>query len=504
MTTLKEKTQVLIAVPMRRFDPEHAARDLPEHLQHLLALLSNSPDLPWKFEMMTFGGGNVSRGRNKIVASFLRGAWKWLVFLDDDIIDGTPEMMAQALFRILSHRKHVCGGLYTTKDPDRPHWVLNTYREPEIGKDGLLLVPELGTGGMKTYHRDVFERLIQVEPDLAYICDESAAPEWGFFCQGLMTVDGRRRWLPEDYWLDQLCRKHGIDVYVDTGVRFRHLDTATKRTFPLDDEWPTLPGPRKPIRPPSCAEEMAAVTIYDEREIMPLKSLVICLQYWAGDRDAAMRLARFIADLEPRYRDDVELRFVVRHDAEAPDDQTAAMVAQKMRVSIRMVPVHVVGYPQSPNYMAGDTIHDAANWADTAAVLLMESDCVPVSSGWIHALMADWGRATKAGKLVMGSWRPECTDLGHINGNMVFHPQLTQLIDLPSCPPKKAWDVFWARHFAPVWCRTGLIANRYFEMYLDAEKLMTPECGTRPPVLVHGVKDQSVWKYAKQITGQNA
>lgn len=495
----RNPTPVLIAVPMRRFDPENAAKDLPEHLQALMVLLANS-ELPWRFELATFGGGNVSRGRNKIVATFLRGAWKWLVFLDDDILpdedDKTKwaESMAQALFRILGHRKHVCGGLYTTKE-ENPHWVLNCFNEPEIDKDGLLRVGELGTGGMKTYHRSVFEALIQKEADLAYICDLSAGPEWGFFCQGLMTVDGRRRWLPEDYWMDQLCRKHGIPVFVDTLVKFRHLDVHTGKTYPLAQEWPRQPGPHKPIQPPVCAEQFYELSLAPNNE----GTFVICLQYWKGDRSAAMRLARYIADLCPEFLPGVELRFVVRHDAQGPDPDVVFEVAKKMIVTTRIVPRHEVGYPASPNYMAHDTILDAANWKDVCGVLLMESDCVPVDAGWIHRLVAEWRWAEAAGKLVMGSWRPECSDVGHINGNMVFHPKLAERVDLPACPPKKAWDVFWATRLAPVWCRTGLISNRYCEMYLDSETLAKPECGSLPPVLIHGVKDNSVWQHIQKI-----
>src|SRR6185436_11427135 len=168
-----KKTPVLIAVPLRRFDPDNAAKDLPEHLQQVLGILAASPDLPWTFEMMTFGGGNVARGRNKIVASALRGAWKWIAWADDDIEaeDGDPETLARNLIQLLSHRKHVCGALYTTKQ-DNPYWVCNTFQEAEIEPDGLLRVGEIGTG-FKVYHRIVFETLLSKEPNLAYVCDET-------------------------------------------------------------------------------------------------------------------------------------------------------------------------------------------------------------------------------------------------------------------------------------------------------------------------------------------
>ncbi len=486
----KPKTPVLIAVPLRRFDPDNVAADVPKHLQEMLSILVSCPDLPWSFELMAFGGGNVARGRNKIVASALRGPWKWIAWVDDDIEaeDSNPETLALNLIRLLSHRKQVVGGLYTTKH-DNPHWVCNTFQEAEIQPDGLLRVGEIGTG-FKVYHRGVFETLLSKEPNLAYVCDETLAPEWGFFCQGLMTCDGKRRWLPEDFWLDQICRKHGIPVYADTKILLRHRDTAKDVTYPLDDEWPRMVGPVVPIPlPPTIDEEIP----------VPDKSmkLVIALQYWSGDRAAAMRLAKFIADIEPVRREDVELCIVRRHDAAAMDSAVIEHLTKKFAVTERVTPEHLVGYPASPNFMAFDVMQAAAEWEDVNAVLLMESDCVPVAKDWIDQLKGDWLRSQAQDRLVLGSWRAACHANGHINGNMLFSPSLVRKAGMKPCPPKKPWDVFFVKYFEPHWMRTGLISNRYCEMYLDAVKIETPECGTRPPVLVHGVKDGSVWEYAK-------
>lgn len=478
-----KKTPVLLAVPMRVFGK---IDDLPAHLQQLLALLvSWQKDLPWTFDMMTFGGGNVARGRNKIVASFLRGKWKWISFVDDDVfpVDGEIETMARSLIRILSHKLHVCGALYTTKDEKRPHWVMNGFNEAVIDENGLLPVPELGTGGFKTYHRSVFEYLVKNEPGLAYRCDDSASPEYGFFCQGLMMVEGRRRWLPEDYWMDQLCRKHKIAVAVDTTIRLKHV-APDGRSFPLNDAWPALPGPREPMKLPVIAEELPFVASKEK--------LLICLQYWEGDREGAMKLARHIAGME-EGRDDVILMFVQRHDAKDVDTETLAQVCRKFEVCTHVSPVHKTGYPNSPNVMALDAMRNATEFTnDATAVLLMEADCVPVAPDWIDQLMTDWSRARKAGKLLMGSWRRECTDVGHLNGNLVFDPAISQKIVLPDVVDQ-AWDIELAKVFEPHWCRTGLIRNRYMEILLEPDELLIPECGSKAPVLIHGVKDSSVW-----------
>lgn len=479
----KPKTQVLIAMPLRRFDPKNAGQDVPEHAQKLLADLANSPDLPWVFEMMTFGGGNVARGRNKIIASFLRGPWKWLVWNDDDVL-----LTAQDVVDLLSRRLMVVGGLYTTKDEENPHWVLNSYREAEIDATGLLRVPELGTGAGKVYHRSAFEKLIRAEPGLAYVCDDSAAPEWGIFQMGVVNVDGKMRWLPEDFWCDQLCRRHGIPVFVDTKVRVRHLG-QDGQTYPINDAWPRLPGPMSPITPPASTEAVPAAPLVGR--------LTICIQFWQGDRDAAFRLAKFITDLETAPRMDTQIVFLHRHDT-TMDDTVTDYVRRRFETRVVRAPEHEVGYPRSPNVMALYAMEEAPNWGG-AAVFLMEADCIPVASDWIDKLRAEAGRAWATGSAVVGSWRPECSAVGHINGNMLFRPDILSLLKMSTTVPKKAWDVYFVPQFATAWMRTGLIANRYCEMFVTDENLATPECGTRAPVVIHGIKDDSSWTYARRL-----
>ena len=51
--------------------------------------------------------------------------------------------------------------------------------------------------------------------------------------------------------------------------------------------------------------------------------LMLNFQFWEGDKDQAMELARLIADIEPSFREDVEVmftaRFDCRHDNKAID-----------------------------------------------------------------------------------------------------------------------------------------------------------------------------------------
>ncbi len=480
------KTPVLIATPLRSFIS--AEESLSPHLRRLLVALAITA-VEWSFDFACYAGGNVARGRNKLVATFLRSTARYIIFLDDDI-----EPSASDLCRLLDHRKHVVGALYTTREDDG-RLVLNPYAEAMADDaTGLLPIGEIGAG-CKVYHRSVFEYLIKHEPSLAYRSDEDGNPEWGFFSMGVMEVDGKRRWLSEDYWLDQLCRKHRIPVYADTRTRVKHRDQKTKIAYPPGNNWPEIPQPYVPPVPPPIAEDFPLLR-------QPGR-LVIALQFWEGDKANAMRLARFIAQLEPIERDDVIFCFFPRFDCEM-DSETLDAVAAKFTVALISTHPHVPGYPASPNLMATGVMIDAAErsqpeWADVKAVLLLEADCVPLAANWINQLMDEWDRCAAAGKSILGSWRPQNGKHGHINGNLMFDPGLALIVNLKTCPKAEPWDVHFASAFAPHWMRTGLIANRYREILVTGEQLCTPECGTRAPLLVHGIKDESAWNYAQTL-----
>lgn len=475
------KTPVLIATPTRKFIS--VAESTPEHMKKLMLDLQDET-LPWAFDYAAIAGGNVARGRNKIVATFLRGPYRWLIFKDDDIVATKEDIV-----RLLTHRLHVVGALYTTKEPE-PHWVLNAFREAAIDPEtGILPIAEIGTG-LKCYHRTVFEEIIKKEPGLEYKADEDGQQEWGIFCMGMMKVGDRMRWLSEDYWVDQVCWKYNIPVHADTRIKLRHLDGTT--SYPLDDKWPALPQPSEQSlpQPPPIAEHFNAI-------ITPGR-FVIVLQFWEGDRAQAMRLARFISDLEPVYRDDVLFVFSRRYDT-TDDFETVEYVGAKFATARITTQAHATGYPKSPNVMALDAIRYAPRFLDAKCVLLLESDAIPVASDWITQLSEEWDRAITHQKWVLGAWLPLSHPKGHINGNMLFHPKLAVHVDFGEIPDKP-WDIHYPDLFAPIWMQTGLILNLYRQIQVSEDRMRTPPCGTKLPVLVHGVKDESAWKYAEKMT----
>ena len=227
-----------------------------------------------------------------------------------------------------------------------------------------------------------------------------------------------------------------------------------------------LPGP-DPIGWPGLESAVAPPIA----EVLPFKGslagpLVAVVQYWDGDEKEAMRLLNFLRDTrDSRYLD------VDSHKGTAG-----------------------IGYPRGANACARDVIDSAGDrWPHAAGILLLEADCVPVSRDWAAALHESWSRARASGRVIMGSWRPLCGPRGHINGNMIFDPKLARMVPLGPVPESEPWDVVHAEPLLPRAARTGLIRNLWRERFVPRARLVTPECGTRAPVLIHGVKDDSAW-----------
>jgi len=230
--------------------------------------------------------------------------------------------------------------------------------------------------------------------------------------------------------------------------------------------------------------------------------LIIALQWWEKDYADAMRLARRIADIEPAFREDVEIWFVPRFDAPLPDKGTVRHVEGKFEVQTYRTKRRGKGFPSGPNDMVHDLFHEVHRRClqergfkeKYDGVLLFESDDVPVSKDWIDLLLTEWKNARADGKLILGC-RME-TPAPHINGNMIFHPSLvSQVRGLEGCPTMHAWDVFHAPKFLPVACASKLIANFYHAVAVPPSRVWNKK-GETKYAFVHGVKDNSLFDEA--------
>jgi hypothetical protein len=239
-----------------------------------------------------------------------------------------------------------------------------------------------------------------------------------------------------------------------------------------------------------------------------MKRAVISISYFDGDRVDAFKLARFIADLEPSYRPDVELCFVARHDAMPITPSEMTQFITTFPVSWMRTATEEVGHPKGSNAMAIDFFKESlhrvrdGSWGEVEAIIFIEPDCVPVAKDWINQLMREWMWAkTVCDVLALGCYRDKDVDVPHINGNAVWHPELARHIDFACDYTGKGWDSAIAPQLIGRKVHTSLIANLWKETNVAESRMarnpFTPE-GTPPPVLIHGVKDDSAWNFARK------
>jgi len=233
--------------------------------------------------------------------------------------------------------------------------------------------------------------------------------------------------------------------------------------------------------------------------------MILCMQYWDGDRDRAMETSRLIADMELQKQDRHQFLFAYRFDAQLPDPETVRHVSEKFNV---MKPHkgrrREVGWPAGCNGLACDILmlaaekHREREWK-TDAVWLIESDIVPLKRDWLDLIDAEWKQALAQNKLVMGAWQKEWGINGHVNGNLVFHPTLClKVAGLEGSAPQMGWDVYLAEKFRPHWWKSSQMANFYRHVDVKMEQLFLPR---EPLAFVHGIKDDSGRRLVREKHG---
>ena len=149
----------------------------------------------------------VPRARNRLAYEFLQTGDDFLVFIDADI-----GWTVDHLRRLLSHGKDVIGGCYPKK-VEGGGYVFNDV----IREDGdLVEVRETGTGFL-AIKRSVIEGLGVVAKSIKM---DSGTEYLECFPVG---PDKNGHYLSEDYGFCALVRKLGIPVWVDRGIRLKHV-----------------------------------------------------------------------------------------------------------------------------------------------------------------------------------------------------------------------------------------------------------------------------------------
>jgi len=242
-----------------------------------------------------------------------------------------------------------------------------------------------------------------------------------------------------------------------------------------------------------------------------MRRLLIAFPYYEKDRAQAMRLAKFICDLEPKFRDDVTLFFYARHDALPITPHEMMRYITTFPVQWGISSTKAEGHPAGCNAMAADLFRhaqarvDSGHWADVDSILLCEPDCVPCARDWIDQLRAEWDRARELSPvLVVGCFRNRGVDVPHVNGNALWSPRLATSIAVGMDCRGLGWDSAWSEQLTGRSYPTSMIVNLWRETNVPEDRMATsPFLPMLPykPVLIHGVKDRSAELWAEKQTG---
>lgn len=223
--------------------------------------------------------------------------------------------------------------------------------------------------------------------------------------------------------------------------------------------------------------------------------IVLCMQYWEGDKQRALSVARLIADLQAEKDDRFQFMFLRRFDATPVDDETIGYVGRKFDILTHTCRRKETGWPAGCNGMASDALMlaqekwNTGEWKRVTGVWLLESDILPLYRNWLYRIEREWKAALEDGKLVMGAWSPHHSPVGHINGNMLFHPSLCDRVKgLEGSAPHIGWDVYHAQRLHRHAHKSELMLNLYRGVNVNEGDIYAP--GTRY-AFVHGIKDDS-------------
>lgn len=223
-------------------------RELDALFTQCLLRLITDPPVPIMLRMCP-GDSLVSRARNGLTADFLASDATHLLFIDTDLIFSNDHVA-----RIVSHNEPVVGGFYPKKQEGDLAWVCNTYSELKpIREDGLQELRYTGTGFM-CIQRQVFERMIQAHPELAYHPDhDQTKVEHDFWSVGVYRAAGAMaapqappcfpspgRYLSEDWFFCQRWLDLGGKVFGDTRIILKHVGQAV---YPLSYQQPQISRP---------------------------------------------------------------------------------------------------------------------------------------------------------------------------------------------------------------------------------------------------------------------
>ncbi|MEM2146076.1 MAG: hypothetical protein QW279_11995 [Candidatus Jordarchaeaceae archaeon] len=212
----REENRVAVCIP-------HTGEVSMEFAVRLRELL-----LPEGSDIFLARGMPIDVARNSMAEEVVKAGYKWLFFLDSDII-----LPKEAVITLMAHRQPIISGIYKAKRRGGFHWVANV--EIEVEENGvkkkvfspvesfngrICKVDAIGMGCC-LIHTSVFE-YIRKRTDLPFFLWTRDRPESYLDKLG---VPKELRGYSEDYYFCKLAKMHGFEILVDTAVVGHHVGT---------------------------------------------------------------------------------------------------------------------------------------------------------------------------------------------------------------------------------------------------------------------------------------
>jgi hypothetical protein len=238
--------------------------------------------------------------------------------------------------------------------------------------------------------------------------------------------------------------------------------------------------------------------------------LLIALQFWEGDKNSALKVAQFLADLEPRHTDLADLLLVQRFDCHMSYRGLLKNLARKFNVFTYESRRRGVGWPDGCNSLWFGTMEWAHSYISSGrvpaykAIFTCEADGAPVLPDWLARMSAAWDETQRrpkpvyiAGPLVKGDGIEE-----HVNGNCLVSGNLNFLHwitrRVTDCPPRAGWD-YYLRDAFKQWGWANIPGMVSYYNTLNFTRDEHGEMLNKKLIWVHGDKSNCLIDYGREL-----
>jgi hypothetical protein len=232
-----------------------------------------------------------------------------------------------------------------------------------------------------------------------------------------------------------------------------------------------------------------------------MKRGLLVLQFWDGDKRAAMHLARLLADMEPTRRNDIDFVFLARADS-THDSETVEYVSRKFNVRKLRCKTLGTGHPFGCWvlwFTALEWVYTSGEYKNYQWIFPFEADTCPTSKTWINDLHEDFVRLDK--NIVGAEW---LFGYHHVNGNMMVRcdePLLKWLVrdlTVAGVPQREPWDVYLFPQFSKWGVGfTQKMYNDYARRTISKDEFEA--YNKQGLAFLHGTKDDSARHHAREL-----